>query len=59
MKVKCPRCKKEIEYSDKNPYRPFCSKRCWLIDLGAWLKEEYVIEEKENQQKDETKESQS
>ena len=24
-------------------YLPFCSKRCKLIDLGAWANEEYVI----------------
>lgn len=44
MKVKCPTCGKEIEYSPKNPWRPFCSERCKLIDLGAWASDEYVIE---------------
>lgn len=34
--VKCPTCKKEIEWSSKSPFRPFCSERCKLIDLGAW-----------------------
>jgi hypothetical protein len=41
--VKCPVCKKQIVYSEKNPYRPFCSERCRLIDLGQWLKEDYRI----------------
>ncbi len=27
------------------PHFPFCSERCKLIDLGAWLDEEYRIEE--------------
>ena len=36
MKVKCPTCGKEIEYSSANPWRPFCSERCKLIDLGEW-----------------------
>jgi endogenous inhibitor of DNA gyrase (YacG/DUF329 family) len=25
------------------PYRPFCSERCRLIDLGAWLSEGHAI----------------
>ncbi len=32
----CPTCKKIIEYSTTNKFRPFCSKRCKLIDLGDW-----------------------
>ena len=24
-------------------YRPFCSKRCQVIDLGAWVEERYKI----------------
>jgi hypothetical protein len=26
-----------------NPFRPFCSQRCKLIDLGAWLGQDYRI----------------
>ncbi len=33
----CPTCKAEVEWGPQSPYRPFCSKRCRLIDLGAWL----------------------
>jgi len=40
--MKCPTCKKEIEYKD-NPYRPFCSERCKLIDLGRWAGGEYRV----------------
>lgn len=43
MKVKCPTCGRETEYSPKNPWRPFCSERCKLIDLGAWADDAYVI----------------
>jgi hypothetical protein len=25
------------------PYRPFCSERCQLIDLGDWLSENHRI----------------
>lgn len=41
--VNCPTCKKAVTYSTANPYRPFCSERCKLIDLGAWAAEEHVI----------------
>ncbi len=36
MRVKCPTCRREIEWSE-TPARPFCSERCRLIDFGAWL----------------------
>ena len=32
--------------SKDNSFRPFCSERCKLIDLGAWAKGEYRIEGK-------------
>ena len=43
MKVKCPRCKTETEYVESNTFRPFCSERCQLIDLGAWAEGSYTI----------------
>jgi len=42
MNVKCPRCGKETETA-KNPFRPFCSERCKLVDLGNWLSGNYRI----------------
>ena len=44
-KIKCPTCEKEHTYNSKNPFRPFCSERCKMIDLGAWANEEYTIPE--------------
>ena len=41
--VKCPTCGRELEWSSASPFRPFCSERCRLIDLGAWLSEEHAI----------------
>jgi endogenous inhibitor of DNA gyrase (YacG/DUF329 family) len=41
-RVKCPTCKREIDWST-SPFRPFCSDRCRLIDLGAWLSEQHAI----------------
>jgi uncharacterized protein len=41
--VKCPTCGGPTEWSAASPYRPFCSERCKLIDLGAWLTEQRAI----------------
>ena len=41
--VKCPTCKRPVEWSAGSTYRPFCSDRCRLIDLGAWLTEQHKI----------------
>jgi len=40
--VECPQCATPVEWQG-NPFRPFCSERCRLIDLGAWLDEKYAI----------------
>lgn len=42
MKVKCPTCQKLVEY-EGNEFRPFCSARCKMIDLGDWASEKYTI----------------
>jgi endogenous inhibitor of DNA gyrase (YacG/DUF329 family) len=42
-KVRCPRCGEEAVWGPENPWRPFCSERCKLIDLGAWASESYRI----------------
>ena len=41
--VPCPTCQKAVEWSPESPWRPFCSERCKLIDLGAWFREEHAI----------------
>ena len=41
--VKCPTCQKSVEWSASSTYRPFCSKRCRLIDLGEWASEKHAI----------------
>lgn len=40
--VACPVCRKKCQW-EGNPFRPFCSERCKLTDLGAWAGEEYRI----------------
>lgn len=46
MKHKCPTCQKELTWEKENLFRPFCSKRCKLIDLGEWASESYKVSEK-------------
>ncbi len=41
-RVHCPICRKETVW-ENNPFRPFCSKRCRLVDLGKWAKGDYRI----------------
>ena len=42
-KVHCPQCNAAMRWSTDNPYRPFCSERCKLIDLGQWATGAYRI----------------
>lgn len=35
LTVECPTCGAPVEWKSDNKYRPFCSDRCKLIDLGA------------------------
>ena len=46
--VSCPQCGKNLPWDRANPFRPFCSERCKLFDLGAWATESYRIPVKEN-----------
>ena len=41
--VKCPTCRKAVEWCAQSTYRPFCSARCRQIDIGAWASEAYRI----------------
>ncbi|MEI6303177.1 MAG: DNA gyrase inhibitor YacG [Betaproteobacteria bacterium] len=41
--VSCPRCANAVAWSAENRYRPFCSERCKMVDLGAWANEEYRV----------------
>ena len=43
LTVDCPTCGAPVEWNEKNAYRPFCSDRCKLIDLGAWASDSYSI----------------
>ncbi|WP_053981039.1 DNA gyrase inhibitor YacG [Marinagarivorans algicola] len=39
LSIPCPNCKKTVFMTEQFPNRPFCSKRCQLIDLGEWASE--------------------
>ena len=41
--VLCPQCHTAIRWSTDNPYRPFCSERCKLLDFGQWATGSYRI----------------
>jgi endogenous inhibitor of DNA gyrase (YacG/DUF329 family) len=47
--VRCPQCGAAVEWSPASRWRPFCSERCKLIDLGAWASETYRVPAEEAQ----------
>jgi hypothetical protein len=51
-KIVCPQCRKEAPW-EGNPWRPFCSERCKMIDLGMWASEEYRIPGEKAEQEEE------
>ncbi len=44
-KVNCPTCNTVVIWDKSSTFRPFCSERCRLIDLGQWQDEEHRISE--------------
>ncbi len=42
-RVRCPTCQRELTWSDEFPWRPFCSERCRMVDLGAWFADDRRI----------------
>jgi endogenous inhibitor of DNA gyrase (YacG/DUF329 family) len=43
--VPCPRCGQPAPFAATNKWRPFCSERCKLIDLGDWAAEKFRVPE--------------
>ncbi len=43
LTVCCPTCRKAVAWSEQERFKPFCSERCKLIDLGEWAAEEKQI----------------
>lgn len=55
----CPICKRKVSASVKGTSGlpksfPFCSERCKLIDLGAWLDADYRIPAKPDEELEES-----
>lgn len=44
LSVACPTCKKQVLMTEEFPHRPFCCKRCQMIDFGEWVNEENKID---------------
>ena len=47
-RVRCPTCRKPVVWNE-NPYRPFCSERCRITDLGNWAAERYRVPAEEDE----------
>lgn len=41
--IPCPTCGKQDTWKTENQFRPFCSERCKIIDLGEWANESHRI----------------
>jgi len=41
--VQCPQCSADVAWQEDQKWRPFCSERCKLIDLGEWASEGHKI----------------
>jgi len=54
--VSCPRCGARVAWSPQNRYRPFCSERCKLIDLGDWATEKFRVPVEEDKNPPEAEE---
>lgn len=39
----CPHCGKIVSWDETSLWKPFCSERCRLIDLGGWLSGKHAI----------------
>jgi uncharacterized protein len=48
--MRCPLCRRETTWED-NPWRPFCSERCQLVDLGRWASGDYRIPLEEDEER--------
>ena len=48
LSVKCPNCSEYSEW-ENNKWKPFCSERCKMLDLGRWASEDYILKENLNE----------
>ena len=53
--VNCPQCDQPVIWNSTSQFRPFCSERCKLNDLGEWAAESYRIpDDEKNSQEEES-----
>ena len=50
--VSCPTCGAAVAWTAENRWKPFCSERCKLIDLGQWATEKYRVPAEEQEPDD-------
>ena len=55
--LRCPVCHRAVQVfmdglSKRSRFFPFCSERCKLIDLGAWLDADYRIPSRPDEEPD-------
>lgn len=43
LTVTCPTCKTPVPWVVEQQFKPFCSHRCKLIDLGDWATEAHKV----------------
>lgn len=53
--MRCPICKQTVQW-EGNPFRPFCSERCKMIDLDNWLEGRYRVPTTVNPEEDDVEE---
>jgi len=46
--IKCSQCGEIFDINMPSNFKPFCSERCKLIDLGAWADGSYNIAAEES-----------
>jgi uncharacterized protein len=51
--VSCPTCHAPVTWTAENRWKPFCSERCKLIDLGQWATEKYRVPAEEQEPEEE------
>lgn len=42
-RARCPQCHQPLPADAPARWRPFCSERCKMADLGQWFSERYAI----------------
>ena len=58
VEVACPICGAAVSWTAENRWKPFCSERCKMIDLGQWAAEKYRVPAEEQEPEDESPQTQ-